>query len=54
MTADALLPSLLIPAAVGSGLIAGLFCAFSACVMRALGRLPPSGAIAAIGQHAPR
>jgi uncharacterized membrane protein len=35
-------------AALGSGLIAGVFFAFSAFVMTALGRLPPDGGIAAM------
>ena len=35
-------------AALGSGLMAGLFFAFSTSVMSALGRLPPSGGIAAM------
>jgi hypothetical protein len=35
-------------AALGSALIGGLFFAFSAFVMRALGRLPPAGGIAAM------
>lgn len=35
-------------AALGSGLVAGLFFAFSICVMRALGRLPPAQGIAAM------
>jgi uncharacterized membrane protein len=35
-------------AALGSGLIGGLFFAFSAFVMSALGRLPPAGGISAM------
>lgn len=35
-------------AALGSGLMAGVFFAFSAFVMTALGRLPPAGGIAAM------
>ena len=34
--------------AVGTGLIAGFFFAFSICVMRALGKLPPPQGIAAM------
>lgn len=33
---------------LGTGLVAGIFFAFSVFVMRALGRLPPSGGIAAM------
>jgi uncharacterized membrane protein len=40
--------SLLISAALGSGMMAGLFCAFSNFVMRALSRLPPTRAISAM------
>jgi uncharacterized membrane protein len=35
-------------AALGSGLIAGFFLAFSACVMAALGRIPPASGISAM------
>lgn len=35
-------------AALGSGLMAGFFFAFSACAMAALRRLPPAGGIAAM------
>jgi uncharacterized membrane protein len=35
-------------AALGAGLIAGFFLAFSICVMAALGRLPPKDGIAAM------
>jgi uncharacterized membrane protein len=35
-------------AAIGSGLVAGFFFAFSICVMRALGRLAPDQGIAAM------
>jgi uncharacterized membrane protein len=34
--------------AIGSGLVAGFFFAFSICVMRALGRLAPDEGIAAM------
>ncbi len=34
--------------ALGCGLIAGFFFAFSICVMKALGKLPPSQAVAAM------
>ena len=40
--------SILISAALGSGMMAGLFCAFSNFVMRALSRLPPTRAISAM------
>lgn len=43
-----LLPPLAILAALGSGLIAGTFFAFSAFVMAALARLPPAQGIAAM------
>ena len=39
---------LAVAAALGSGVIASFFCAFSICVMRALGRLPPHQGIAAM------
>jgi uncharacterized membrane protein len=45
---DCLLFALTFAAALGSGLISGLFFAFSTFVMRALGRLPPAGGIAAM------
>ena len=35
-------------AALGSGLIAGFFLAFSACVMAALGRISPASGISAM------
>jgi uncharacterized membrane protein len=35
-------------AALGSGLIAGFFLGFSACVMAALGRIPPASGISAM------
>jgi uncharacterized membrane protein len=38
----------LLVAAVGSGLMAGFFFAFSICVMRALGALPPAQGIGAM------
>jgi uncharacterized membrane protein len=47
MTADWLFP-LTFVAALGSGLIAGLFFAFSAFVMNALSRLPPHQGIASM------
>lgn len=40
--------SILISAALGSGMMAGLFCAFSNFVMRALSKLPPTMAIEAM------
>lgn len=43
-----LLPILTLLAALGSGLIAGFFLAFSACVMWALERQPPAAGIAAM------
>jgi uncharacterized membrane protein len=43
-----LLVALTLLAALGSGLIAGVFFAFSAFVMSALGRLPPEHGIAAM------
>ena len=45
---DGLLFALTFLAALGSGLIGGLFFAFSAFVMSALGRLPPAGGISAM------
>jgi uncharacterized membrane protein len=39
---------LLMLCGVGSGMMAGFFLAFSACVMKALGRIPPAGGIAAM------
>ena len=42
------LDGLTLLAAFGSGLVAGLFFAFSICVMRALGRLPPAQGVAAM------
>ena len=46
--ADALVAALTVVAALGSGLIAGVFFAFSAFVMRALARLPTAGGVAAM------
>jgi uncharacterized membrane protein len=45
---DHLLPALTLLSALGAGLIAGFFLAFSICVMGALGRLPPKDGIAAM------
>src|SRR3990172_7116821 len=45
---DCLMFALPFIAALGSGLIGGVFFAFSALVMKALGRLPPAGGIAAM------
>ena len=36
-----LIPALAFVAAIGSGLMAGLFFIFSVCIMQALSRLPP-------------
>lgn len=44
----AFLPVTLLGAVMGCGLMAGLFFAFSVCVMKALGQLPPSKGIAAM------
>ncbi|MGH6854647.1 MAG: DUF1772 domain-containing protein [Aestuariivirga sp.] len=46
--ADRLLFILTFAAAIGSGLVAGVFFAFSSFVMAALGRLPPAEGIAAM------
>jgi uncharacterized membrane protein len=43
-----LVVALAVAAALGSGVVAGFFFAFSVCVMRALGRLPPDQGIAAM------
>jgi uncharacterized membrane protein len=43
-----LIVALSVATALGSGLVAGFFFAFSICVMRALGRLPPEQGIAAM------
>jgi len=40
--------ALILAAALGAGLVAGVFFAFSSFVMRALGRLPAAGGIAAM------
>jgi uncharacterized membrane protein len=45
---DGILRALLLAAALGSGLAAGIFFAFSTFVMRALGRIPPAQGIAAM------
>lgn len=45
---DRLLPALTLLSALGAGLIAGFFLAFSICVMGALARLPPKDGIAAM------
>ena len=45
---DGLLRVLTLIAALGSGLMAGFFFAFSVSVMKALGRLPPAQGIAAM------
>jgi uncharacterized membrane protein len=47
-TADALLFALTLFAALGCGLMSGVFFAFSVCVMKALYRLVPSAGIAAM------
>ncbi len=47
-TADQLLFTLTLVAALGCGLIAGVFFAFSVFVMKALSRLPPGEGIAAM------
>ena len=43
-----LIPALAFVAAIGSGLMAGLFFIFSVCIMQALSRLPPEQGIAAM------
>jgi uncharacterized membrane protein len=43
-----MLNHLLLVGALGSGLMAGFFFAFSVCVMRALGRIAPAQGIAAM------
>jgi uncharacterized membrane protein len=45
---DKLLFALTLISALGCGLMAGFFFAFSACVMKALARLPPAQGIAAM------
>lgn len=47
-TLEKFLPTLTLLAALGSGLIAGVFFAFSSFVMRALGRIPAPAGIAAM------
>ena len=47
-TVNRFLPTLTLLAALGSGLIAGVFFAFSSFVMRALGRIPAPEGIAAM------
>jgi len=47
-TVDQLLFALTLVAALGCGLVAGVFFAFSAFVMKALARLPPAAGIAAM------
>jgi uncharacterized membrane protein len=44
----ALIPALAFAAAIGSGLMAGLFFIFSVCIMQALARLPAEQGIAAM------
>ncbi|GCA51326.1 DUF1772 domain-containing protein [Sinorhizobium meliloti] len=44
----ALVPALAFAAAIGSGLMAGLFFVFSVCIMQALSRLPPDQGVAAM------
>lgn len=48
LTTDQLLLILTLASALGCGLVAGVFFAFSAFVMKALSRLPPSDGIAAM------
>jgi uncharacterized membrane protein len=48
MTMGSTLLTLTFLAALGSGLIAGFFLAFSACVMAALGRISPASGISAM------
>lgn len=48
MMIDALIPGATLVATVGSGLMAGLFFAFSVAVMPALGRLEPAAGAAAM------
>jgi uncharacterized membrane protein len=45
---EALLPALTVLAALGAGLVAGIFFAFSTFIMAALARLPAEGGIAAM------
>jgi uncharacterized membrane protein len=48
LTMTAVLPIALIAAAIGSGLIAGVFFAFSTFIMTAFARIPPEQGIAAM------
>jgi uncharacterized membrane protein len=45
---DDMMFGLTLAAALGAGLVAGIFFAFSAFIMTALGRLPPEGGISAM------
>src|SRR5262245_17612918 len=45
---DELMSGLILAAALGAGLVAGIFFAFSAFIMAALERLPPEGGISAM------
>ena len=45
---DELMSGLTLAAALGAGLVAGIFFAFSAFIMAALKRLPPEGGISAM------
>ena len=45
---DELMSGLILAAALGAGLVAGIFFAFSAFIMSALKRLPPEGGISAM------
>ena len=45
---DELMSGLTLAAALGAGLVAGIFFAFSAFIMAALGRLAPEGGISAM------
>jgi uncharacterized membrane protein len=45
---DELMSGLILAAALGAGLVAGIFLAFSAFIMAALKRLPPEGGISAM------
>jgi uncharacterized membrane protein len=47
-TLEKILPTLILLAALGSGLIAGAFFAFSSFVMKALGRIAPAEGMAAM------
>ncbi|MBI1398001.1 MAG: DUF1772 domain-containing protein [Betaproteobacteria bacterium] len=48
MNASSLIPLLATACALGSGLMAGFFFAFSVCTMKALGALPPEQGISAM------